>query len=152
MTTKQKFFFKSSPEAQLQYTQRHVLDVGDVADHQISVAEMRVKFTNEAPVMGGVKVVEASNWLQSDLINRNGRTWGYQVRLMENGDKIFLRQENVLQLAPDGRKASFTTVSTLLGGTGKFKGVRGSFNAKGFTDFKTGLSDTVEEGEYWMEN
>jgi len=150
---KQKFLFKSPPEGQLQYTQRHVLDVGDVAGHQLRLVEMHVKFTNEALIIGGLKVVEASQWLQGDQVNGNGRSWGYQMRLMENGDKIFLRQENLLQVAPDGAKASFTTVNTLIGGTGKFKGIRGTLKTTGFTNLKTGLStEAVWEGEYWIEN
>jgi len=139
----------------MQYTQRHLLDVGDVPGHQVSLYVLHVKFTNEAPVYGGVKVVEAWNWQQGDLVDGNGRSWGYQVRLLENGDKLFFHLENVVHstAAPDGaRKTSFTSVFTLTGGTGKFKGIRGTFKLTGFTDLKTGLGDTVEEGEYWMEN
>ncbi len=55
-------------------------------------------------------------------------------------------------MGPDGsRKGTFTTVSKLVGGTGKFKAIRGTLTSSGTTDFKTGVSGTVTEGEYWME-
>jgi hypothetical protein len=40
----------------------------------------------------------------------------------------------------------------VIGGTGKFKGIRGTLKATTSTDFKTGLGEAVAEGEYWMEN
>jgi hypothetical protein len=42
-------------------------------------------------------------------------------------------------------------VTTLTGGTGKFKGIRGTLRGSGLTDFKTsGGGET--EGEYWIES
>ena len=42
-------------------------------------------------------------------------------------------------------------MSTLTGGTGKFATLRGSLRGTGNTDFKTGTSGNVTEGEYWFE-
>jgi hypothetical protein len=53
--------------------------------------------------------------------------------------------------ADGGRRLSFTTVTTLTGGTGKFKGIRGTLRTSGFSDLKTGTSGTQTEGEYWFE-
>ena len=38
----------------------------------------------------------------------------------------------------------------LTGGTGKFAGIRGTLHAVATTDFKN-VSDSLAEGEYWME-
>jgi hypothetical protein len=42
-------------------------------------------------------------------------------------------------------------VTTLTGGTGKFATIQGTLRAGGVTDFKTGTSGNVTEGEYWFE-
>jgi len=152
---KQKVYYKL-PSGVTQITQRHVLDVGDVPGHQVTLAEMHNgKYTNGAPVYDGVKVVEGWERFQGDLVNGSGRAWSYRVSLLENGDKIFARIEYLLNttVAPDGAaKTSTTSVITLTGGTGKFKGIRGTLKATSSTDLKTGLGDVVQEGEYWIEN
>jgi len=117
---KQKISYKI-PSGVTQITQRHVLDVGDVPGHQVTLAEYHSKYTNEAPgpVYGGVKAVEDARSLQADIINGTGHVSGYGVFLLENGDKIFARAEQVLHstVAPDGaRKSSVTAVYTLTGG------------------------------------
>ena len=43
------------------------------------------------------------------------------------------------------------SVATLVGGTGRFKGIRGTLRTTGLTDLKTGTSGTESEGEYWFE-
>ena len=40
----------------------------------------------------------------------------------------------------------------VIGGTGKFKGIRGTLKATTSTNFKTGLGEAVAEGEHWIEN
>jgi hypothetical protein len=45
----------------------------------------------------------------------------------------------------------YTNVTTLTGGTGKFRGIRGTLRGAGVTDFKTGPSAINTEGEYWLE-
>jgi hypothetical protein len=145
------------PSGVTQITQRHVLDVGDVPGHQVTLAEYHSKYTNEAPgpVYGGVKAVETTYSLQADLVNGTGRVSGYGVTLLENGDKTFARSEQLLHstVAPDGaRKSAVTAVLTLTGGTGKFKGIQGTLKQTTSTDLKTGTGETVAEGEYWIEN
>ena len=79
---------------------------------------------------------------------------GYGVLHMANGDRIYTRAETtaLAGLAADGsRKASFSTVSRITGGTGKFSTIRGVLRSTGFTDFKTGTSGNQTEGEYWFE-
>ena len=148
-----KYSFKD-PGGLSKYTQQNVIDVGDVPGHQIRVASIQTKYATDAPEYDGVKVVESTGSISSDYIGGNGRFTQYTVSQMANGDKIYSRVEGLSQttLGTDGtRKTSFTTVNTLAGGTGKFTTIRGSIRSSGTTDFKTGTSGNVTEGEYWFE-
>ena len=90
----------------------------------------------------------------SDHTNGSGRSAGYGISILENGDKIFSRFETLVQtvVSADGsRKSAYTTVTTLTGGTGKFSTIHGTLRGAGSTDFKTGLSGAKTEGEYWFE-
>jgi hypothetical protein len=149
---KQKFFFKAPPGT-TKYTQTHLMDVGDVPGHQVRIAELQSKYSGEAPVYDGVKVVEVRGVLVSDYFDGNGNAFSYGVSTLENGDKIFARTEILTHTtvgADGGRRTSFTSVVTLRGGTGRFKGIRGTLRGSGLTDLKTGTS-TQTEGEYWFE-
>lgn len=149
---KQKYFFKAPPGT-TKFTQTHLMDVGDVPGHQVRIAELQSKYPGEAPVYDGVKVVEARAVLVSDYIDANGSSFTYGVSTLENGDKIFSRTEILAHtIVVDGaRRTSFTSVATLNGGTGRFKGIRGTLRGSGFSDMKTGTSGAVTEGEYWFE-
>jgi hypothetical protein len=73
---------------------------------------------------------------------------------MANGDKLYQRLEGLTHtvVAADGsRKTSFSTVSTITGGTGKFATMRGVIRSSGFSDMKTSTSGNVSEDEYWFE-
>jgi len=149
-----KYSFKD-PGGLSKYTEQHALDVGDVPGHQIRVASLHTKYTNEAPEYAGVKVVESFTWISSDYIGGSGRFKTYAVAHMANGDKIFSHGEGLSQTsvaaADAGKKTATSTVSTITGGTGKFATLRGSIRNTGLTDFKTGTSGNVSEGEYWFE-
>jgi hypothetical protein len=148
-----KYSFKD-PGGLTKYTQQHVLDVGDVPGHQIRVASLQTKYTNEAPEYDGVKVVESLVWLASDYIGASGRFTSYGVSQMANGDKIFNRAEGLAQTsigADGGRRTSFSTVTTLTGGTGKFATIRGTIRGSGISDLKIGTTGGPSEGEYWFE-
>ena len=149
---KHKYFFKPPPGT-TKFTQTHLMDVGDVPGHQIRIAELQSKFPGEAPMYDGLKVVEARAVLVSDYIDGNGSSFTYGVSTLENGDKIFSRTEILAHTAVvDGaRRTSFTSVATLTGGTGRFKGIRGTLRGSGFSDMKTATSGTQTEGEYWFE-
>jgi hypothetical protein len=149
---KQKYSFKTSPGIS-KYDEQHAIDVGDVPGHQVRVFSTHSVYAQEAPVYDGVKVKEAWSRLLSDYTEGNGRLTGYSVSLLENGDKVFGRVDGTTQTTvnADGSKVTKTnSVTTLTGGTGKFKGIRGTLHSVTTTDFKT-LSDSLTEGEYWIE-
>jgi hypothetical protein len=148
-----KFFFKDAGGI-TKYTEQHAIDVGDVPGHQIRVATLQTKHGSEAPDYDGVKVSESTAWLTSDYVAGSGHFTEYSVSLMANGDKIFSRVEGLSQTtigADGGRKTSYSAVTTLTGGTGKFATVRGTIRSSGSTDFKTGVTGNPSEGEYWFE-
>lgn len=150
---KHKFSFKAPPGTS-KYTQTHVMEVGDVPGHQMRIAELQSKFGEDAPVYDGVKVRESRAIVTSDYVAGTGNAFLYTVNTLENGDKIYSRG-NIMALTTTGadgaRRLSFTTVTTLTGGTGKFKGIRGTLRTTGFSDLKAGTSGTQTEGEYWFE-
>jgi len=150
---KHRYSFKTPPGV-AKYTQQHVIDVGDVPGHQVRIYEIQTKYTAEAPAYDGVKVVEVWTRGISDYTNGSGHAQNYAVNLMANGDKIFSHSEiltHTLVNADGSRASKFTTVVTLTGGTGKFKGIRGTLRSAGQTDFKIGTSGVEAEGEYWFE-
>jgi hypothetical protein len=150
---KHKYFFKAPPGT-TKYTQTHLLEVTDVPGHQVRLAETQSKYGDDAPVYDGVKVREIRGVLVSDYVAGNGKAFSYNVYLLENGDKVFGRNDILTHTsagADGARRTSYTSVTTLTGGTGKFKGVRGTLRTSGATDLKTGTSGVETEGEYWFE-
>jgi hypothetical protein len=151
----EKFKFVSKPgTGATKYIQQHVLDVNDVPGHQIRVAQLQTKFSGDAPEFAGVKEVESNVSLMSDYINGSGHFTQYVVTMMANGDKLYWRIEGISQtsIGADGsRKAAYSTVETLTGGTGKFASIRGTLRASGVSDFKTGVTANPTEGEYWFD-
>ena len=150
---KHKYFFKPPPGT-TKFTQTHQMDVGDVPGHQVRIAEVQAKYDDEAPVFDGVKVREIRSVLVSDYVAGTGNAFLHGVWSLENGDKIYSRTDTMARTtvgADGGRATSFTAVVKLNGGSGKFKGIRGTLWTTGFSDLKTKTSGTQTEGEYWLE-
>ena len=43
------------------YIQQHTIDVGDVAGHQVRLFEIKRVYPADAPVIGGLKIIEIVN-------------------------------------------------------------------------------------------
>jgi hypothetical protein len=151
---RQQFSF-TAPLGTSKYEEQHVIDVGDVPGHQVRVYSVHAVYPQEAPVFEGVKVKES--WLRamSDYTNLSGHANGYYVYVMDNGDKVFARWEGLTQttINPDGSRASEVWgVTTLTGGTGKFKGIRGTLHGSSKVDWKGSANPSSPTiGEYWFE-
>ena len=133
------------------YTQQHVIDVGDLPGHQIRVYEIHRTYANDKPNCENLKRTESWSRGYSDYIDRNGRTWGYDVTLLENGDKIFDQFDGTSQttVAPDGSKKSTATVVTrYTGGTGKYEGIQGFLRNSVVFDPDKNVNQQKTEGEY----
>jgi len=137
------------------YTQQHVIDVGDVPGHQVRILELHRVPSNAKPNCEGLKVKESWSRGYSDYTNLNGRAWGYDVTVLENGDKIFGQWFGTTQtiFSADGTKNTrYTGVTTFVGGTGKYRGIRGTSRVTSAFDPKSGYNETQWEDEYWVEN
>jgi hypothetical protein len=140
--------------ANANYTQQHVIDVGDMPGHQVRIYELHRTFPNDQPNCEGLKRVEQWGRGYSDYIDRNGRSWGYTVIVFENGDKIFGEFSGTSQtvVAADGsKKSTFSSVLVYTGGTGRYRGVRGLQRDSIAFDPEKNFSRAQSEAEYWLE-
>lgn len=149
-----KMRWDTTPAGDTKYTQRQVLDAGDVAGHQTRFYEFHRVYSNDRPNCEGLKRVET--WVRgyADLIDLSGPTWGYAVTTLEGGDKIFSKWSGIslTVVTPDGSNAT-TTESTALwtGGTGKYLGIRGVEVDHTTSDVDKGLNQYSGEVEYWFD-
>ena len=139
----------------IKFTQQHVIDVGDVPGHQVRILEVHRTPSNAKPNCEGLKLVET--WVRgySDYTNINGRAWGYEVNILESGEKIFGQWSGTTHttVTSDGSKKSlYTGVTTFVGGTGKYHGIRGMSRVTTLFDPKTGFNEVQWEDEYWIDN
>jgi hypothetical protein len=136
------------------YTQQHTLDVGDVPGHQIRIYEVHRTYPNDKPNCEGLKRTESWDRGYSNYIDRNGPTSGYEVTVLENGDKIFGQYSGTSQttVSSDGsKKSTYTGVTRYTGGTGKYKGIRGLLRNSDDFDPDKNVNLSKSEGEYWLE-
>jgi len=146
-----------TPAAQTKYTYQHVLDVGDMPGHQVRMYEIQRTFGEKGPVYRGVRAIEEFNRGQSDMTNGNGRSWGYSVTVLENGDKIygqFIGTIWTVEAEAGTKQTTFTGTGTYVGGTGEFKTMRGTNRSKSqiqMADGKVVSNQTETEGEFWFE-
>jgi hypothetical protein len=143
--------------AQTKYTYQHVLDVGDMPGHQVRMYEIQRTYGDKAPVYRGVRAIEEFNRGQSDMTNGNGRSWGYSITVLENGDKIYAQFIGTIwtvEGAGGTKQATYTGTGTYVGGTGEFKAIRGTNRSRSqiqIADGKVVSNQTETEGEFWFE-
>jgi hypothetical protein len=136
------------------YTQQLMIDVGDVPGHQVRVLEVHRTYPNAEPNCEGLKRVESWDRGTSDYINTNGPASGYTVTVLENGDKTFQRWSGTAQAVdnPDGsRTITFTGTYHYVGGTGKYRGLRGMGRTSCRFDPLANYNECTSDGEYWLE-
>ena len=146
---------KGAEGATATYPQQLALDVGDVPGHQVRVYEIHWVFPPTYPINNakGLKLVEAWVHGTSDYINGNGRSWGYNVQIYDNGDKIFWRLEGTTQtIVKDGlRSTTYQGVHTITSGTGKLQGIHGLARDTCTTPELGKALKCETEGETWFE-
>jgi hypothetical protein len=145
---KQHISFKT-PAENSKYTQQQAIDVGDVPGHQVRVYELHRTFSDNAPVINGLKLVETWGRGVTDYVDGNGPNTTYTVYVLENGDKFFTRAALVAQSTGSGK---ITTVSagSITGGTGKLAGIQGIVQTTGKADPKAGFNEGQTDLEYWI--
>jgi hypothetical protein len=142
---KQQVSFKAPAESS-KYTQQVNVDVGDVPNHIVRVFDLHRTYTNNPPIINGLKLLEEWNRGIADLTDGNGNATLYAVYMMENGDKFFARTVNVVQSSAE--KLSATQVGSITGGTGKFATIQGIVRAVTSFDPKAGFNENQTTIEY----
>lgn len=157
LAAQQKFKYSYQLPAEIKnvYKAVQAMEIGDVPEHRVRYAELQTVYRSElpAPVYAGVRAKESNTVLIGEQVSGNGLSTGYSVLTMENGDKIFSRVSITLQsmVGDDGKAASrFDQVSHIIGGTGKFKNIRGVLRSTGRTDMRSSTSGNTTEGEYYF--
>lgn len=149
-SAQQKYTISQAPNSSSQYLQEHAIEVDDTPGHRLRVYEIRQSYPQRDLAFAGVVVKEALSRNMSDLVDGNGPFTYYIVYSMEDGNKVFSRGTGTSQAdATVGNR--FVIVENFVGGTGKFKGMRGQVRGGGVR--APGASSlTVEwKGEYWIE-
>jgi hypothetical protein len=96
----------------------HVIPVGDVPDHSLSLQQLKCTYTKPMEIAGAKSVssvVTITNEVSGDTV----RARGCQVITMDSGDKLFVCHEGTG--TPDGQDGTWS----FSGGTGKLKGIKG---------------------------
>ena len=140
--------------ANTEYTQQHVIDSADIPGHQIRIYEIHSTYPDAKVNCEGLKEVESWSWGYSDYTNANGRAWGYAVSIFDNGDKWFVEYSGTSQVLANPKgpgKRLFTGTGVITGGTGVYKGVRGTSRNQTYFDPETGYNEGDETREYWIE-
>ena len=143
---KQQVSFKV-PAENSKYALQQNVDVADVPNHIARVYDVHRTFPNSPPVIGGFKVVEASDQGIADYIDGNGGSTFYSVYVMDNGDKFFARSSLTVQRASGG-KLTGLSAGHITGGTGKFASMQGIIRGSVNFDPKTGFNESQVEIEY----
>src|SRR3954462_4031268 len=139
------------------YTQQLAIEAGDRPNHQVRIYEIRRRHDSTPMFLRDVKVQESWSRGTSDYTDSNGQTIGYVVYNLENGERVFGRYTGTVQAishADGSRKFEYHGVTTLTGGTGLFRNIRGYFRdvTKGTSKAGKALSNSATgEGEYWFD-
>ena len=139
--------------ADSKYTEQHVMDVGDIAGHQIRIFELHRVYESDQENCEGLKRTEELTHGFSDYVDRNGRAWGYTVITFDNGDKIFgeFAGSSLTVVDKDGKKRSTYYGSTrYTGGTGVYLGVKGITRSRVNFDPVANVNVSEAEEEYWI--
>jgi len=147
----QKYTITSAPNSNSQYLQEHTIEVDDVPGHRLRVYEIRQDYPQRDLVFAGVVVKYGLSRNMSDVINGNGSFTYYMVYTLEDGNKVFARGTGTTQSDPDAGYR-FVIVENFVGGTGKFKGLRGQARGGGTRAPGAGSLAVEWKGEYWIED
>jgi len=149
-----KYSISRAPSSTGQYLQQHAIDVDDSPGHQVRVYEIRNTYPEKDFAFAGVLVKESLIRGMSDYINFSGPFTTYTVYTLEDGSKIFSRGTGTSQssIKSDGTQVvKFSFVENFLGGTGKFKGMRGQVTGSGERAPVAKTLMSQSSGEYWIE-
>lgn len=146
----------SAENVKSRYVKQLSIDVDDVASHQVRVFEFQRVFPVGAqPVVDGEKIVEQWGRGFSNYANGVGPAWNYTTYITDKGNKIFAQSIGTsdTKVRDNGsRYGSYHGTSQMVGGTGRFAKIRGTFvDVSEFdTDPSNGFTTGTSRGEYWF--
>jgi len=125
--------------------QQHAIEVGDRPNHSFVISQTKCTWTKPLEI-AGVQSKEDVYTGFSEISGDRSRVQEYGVGTMTNGDKFYVRPKCSFALK-EGAAESGECMWTFVGGSGKFKGLKGkgTSKGKGATD---GTSTWEIEGEY----
>jgi hypothetical protein len=154
----EKFPIKTTSEGQTsKYIQQYKIDVGDVPGHQVRIQEtQRIHNDKSTLAFAGTRVKES--WVRgySDYTNGKGKAWGYGQWILEDGGKVYFEYVGTAHAestSTGSLKGTYHGTTHIKGGTGKYKGIRGTTtDSVSFdNDPKNGFNQNEANGEYWFE-
>ena len=147
----QKYTISRAPSSSnSQYLQEHAIDVDDQTGHQVRVYELRNDYPANDLAFAGITVKQSLTRGISDYVNWSGPFTTYTVYTLQDGSKVFSRSTGTTQTDADGTR-KFTFVENYVGGTGKFKGIRGLVRGSGERAAGAKSLSQQSSGEYWIE-
>ena len=108
---------------------QHAIEVGDRPDHSFMISQAKCTWTKPWEIEG-IQNKEGVYTSFDDVTGNSSRYRGYYVDTMANGDKAYYRAQGTATLK-DGVIETAEEKWTLVGGTGKLKGVKGQGSCKG---------------------
>jgi hypothetical protein len=122
--------------------------IGDAAGHQLVHATSIFSQTSSDPDFQGTVIRDFN---QADEVNGNGKSRGYSDQTHKGGDKTFWEYESTHKTLtkPDGSwEVTSEARYRAVGGTGKFKGIKGGGTATCSFTAEGGHCDWQGEHEY----
>jgi hypothetical protein len=122
------------------------IDVGDQPNHAYAIDQ--IKCTSTKGEIGGVREKEGLGTEFGEIKGNRSSGHAIFVETMENGDKLYASYQPTIMLK-DGQMQSGSDKWEYTGGTGKFKGLKGSGTCKG-TGNADGSSTWTCTGTYTL--
>jgi len=146
----QKYTITQPANASSQFTQEHIIEVTDVPGHKLRIYEVRNEYPQQDLAFASVAVKEMLSHGVSDSVNGSGSFTAYNTFTLVDGNKVFVRVSGTTQSDSAGGKRS-TSVENFVGGTGKFKGIRGQMRNTLWRAPGSNALNVEVNGEYWIE-
>jgi hypothetical protein len=124
------------------------IEVSDHAGHALQLNKFACTWT-QAMQIDDVATKDGTDVTTSDGTGTRFHTTGYHVSNMANGDKIFVRFSGTDTVMKDGKPLRSVGTWSYIGGTGKFKGIKGKGTYNGKADASGNMVSDVE-GEYTL--
>ena len=154
----QKFPINFSGEgAKSRWVQQHIIEVDDVAGHQIRIYELQRTYPSEnGIVLDGERVIEEWSRGSSNYTRGIGPVSGFTTWTTEKGNKVFMESAGSSETAATetgSKRGTYHGTARIVGGTGRFAKIRGLLvgESKFDTDPKLNYNIYSIHGEYWFE-